>query len=121
MTLEESFGLFWASYPRRVAKAEARRAWAKLNPSPALLETILKALEWQKRLEQWRRDGGQFCPHPASWIRGERWEDEPELVKPEPVKREITPCAHAGCQSEGVQIFGWRCQVHYLQSKPVRA
>lgn len=72
-----SFDTFWAAYPRRVAKAEARKAWAKLNPSPELLAEILAALDWQRASEQWQKDGGQYTPYPASYIRGERWTDEP--------------------------------------------
>jgi len=28
-------------------------------------------------LSQWTKDGGQFIPHPATWLRQERWTDEP--------------------------------------------
>ena len=41
------------------------------------------ALERDKRSEQWRRDNGDFIPHPASWLNGRRWEDEPAEGVPE--------------------------------------
>jgi len=28
--------------------------------------------------DEWVRDGGKFVPHPTSWLRGRRWEDEIE-------------------------------------------
>lgn len=68
----EGFSRFWAAYPRRVAKGEARKAWTKLKPDAALLETMLKALEWQRK--EW--DDPRYIPHPATWIRAERYADE---------------------------------------------
>ena len=70
------FAEFWSAYPRKVSKAAAQKAWAKLNPG-ALLPELLAALERQKAGDDWSKDGGRFIPHPATWINGRRWEDEP--------------------------------------------
>jgi hypothetical protein len=75
-TIPDSFDTFWTVYPRHQAKADARKAWQRLNPSPELVERIIAALTWQREQESWQRDDGQYIPLPASWIRGERWEDE---------------------------------------------
>ena len=72
------FDRFWGAYPRKVSKADARKAFAKLNPDTALVEDMLRALDWQKRLPEWTKDGGQFIPYPATWLNARRWEDEPE-------------------------------------------
>lgn len=77
------FLAFWAAYPRKVAKGTAYRAWAKLKPDPSLLKAILKAIEKQKRTEQWQRDGGQYIPYPATWLNARRWEDEVQEIPPE--------------------------------------
>ena len=69
------FDLFWRSYPRKVKKAEARKAFMKLAPDDALFARMTAALEQQKRCAQWTEDGGKYIPHPATWINGERWED----------------------------------------------
>lgn len=69
----QGFELFWDSYPRKIAKQNALKAWLKVNPD---VEKIMAALEVQKDSEQWRKDGGQFIPHPATWLNGRRWEDE---------------------------------------------
>lgn len=71
-----AFADFWAAFPRHEAKKDAQKAWTKLNPSPALEAQILQALDWQRLQPSWLKDDGQYVPLPASWIRGERWEDE---------------------------------------------
>ena len=69
---------FWPTYPRKVAKASAAKAFAKINPDDALLERMLAALAVHVASEQWRRDDGRFIPHPATWLNQRRWEDEAE-------------------------------------------
>ena len=80
--LMERFERFWAAYPRRVAKGEARKAWRQLAPDDALTERICRALETARGTEQWRREAGRFIPHPATWLRREGWEDQhvPEVA-----------------------------------------
>lgn len=70
------FDLFWAAYPKKADKKAARRAWDKLKPSVELFNTMMVALEKQKQSEQWTKDGGGFVSNPATWLNGERWEDE---------------------------------------------
>jgi hypothetical protein len=76
------FDQFWAAYPRRVAKAEAQKAWTKIKPDAALLAIILNAIEKQKEGHNWRND---YIPNPATWLRAGRWLDEVRpYVKPGP-------------------------------------
>ncbi|MGL4649549.1 MAG: YdaU family protein [Caldilineaceae bacterium] len=70
------FDVFWKACPRKTAKAKAAKAFARLKPDEALLAVMLQALAVQSRSEQWTKDGGQFIPHPATWINERRWEDE---------------------------------------------
>ena len=74
--LTGAFDRFWGAYPRHQGKEAARKAWAKIRPDDALLAEMLAALERQRASDQWRRDGGQFIPYPATWLNGRRWEDE---------------------------------------------
>lgn len=67
------FEKFWSAYPRKEGKQKARAAFEKVT---APLETLLEALERQKTSAQWTKDGGQFIPHPATWLNGKRWEDQ---------------------------------------------
>ena len=75
-SLADSFGRFWSAYPRKVKKVESERAWKKLNPDDTLLTTILSAIGAAKAGNEWRKDGGQFIPYPATWLNGQRWHDE---------------------------------------------
>jgi hypothetical protein len=68
------FDEFWKKYPRKRAKADARKAWKKLRHVD--LKTIMVALEAAIASDEWRRDSGQFIPYPTTWLNGERWTDE---------------------------------------------
>lgn len=72
---DAQFVRFWEAYPRRVSKKEARKAWAQLNPSPADVDKMIVTLAWQT--EEWAQGDLQYVPHPASWLRAERFHDEP--------------------------------------------
>ena len=37
---------------------------------------MIRAVEAQKNTPQWVRDGGQYIPHPSTWLNQERWRDE---------------------------------------------
>lgn len=74
------FNEFWVAYPRKAGRVAAEAAWRKLKPSEALLSEILSAIEAAKRSRQWQRDGGQYIPHPATWLNQRRWEDEAPMA-----------------------------------------
>lgn len=69
------FASFWKAYPRKVGKGAALEAWQKAKPP---IDKCLATIKWQAQSESWRKDSGQFVPHPATWINQERWMDEPE-------------------------------------------
>ncbi|MDZ4799475.1 MAG: hypothetical protein SGI92_15035, partial [Bryobacteraceae bacterium] len=77
---------FWHAYPRKVAKPAALKAWTRICVDDRLLGTMLAALERQVQSEQWRKDGGAYIPHPATWLNQHRWDDEvgplPTLASP---------------------------------------
>jgi hypothetical protein len=70
------FDDFWKAYPKKIGKGAARKAWGKIRSPATLLPAILLAIEKQKTCDQWQKDGGQFIPHPATWLNQQRWEDE---------------------------------------------
>ncbi len=82
---EEQWSKFWTAYPRHHAKQEAIKAWNQLEPDIEMVIVIMTALDKQKVSEQWKKDGGQFIPLPATWLRGRRWEDESSERKKEQV------------------------------------
>ena len=69
----EEFDQFWSSYPKKVGKQAAKKAFDSVNVP---IETLLAAIERQKCSAQWSRDNGQYIPYPATWLNQERWEDE---------------------------------------------
>jgi len=68
------FVQFWALYPRKVAKADAWRAWRKKKPP---LGKIRAALAWQCNLPDWVKDDGEYIPYPQKYLNHARWLDEP--------------------------------------------
>jgi hypothetical protein len=69
------FEVFWLAYPRKIGRQAAESAWKKLNPSPALVGSILNAIETQSRSKDWKEG---FILAPVRWLTEHRWEDEME-------------------------------------------
>jgi hypothetical protein len=82
---DDGFSDFWAIYPRKVAKAEARKAWAQTASIRPDTDTLIKAVLSHCKTEQWMKSNGAFIPHAATWLRGERWEDVYEVSLPDVV------------------------------------
>ncbi|GAA5231765.1 hypothetical protein FOZ76_14545 [Verticiella sediminum] len=77
-----TFQAWWAAYPRKCAKKAAERAWSRMPE--AHRRAACDALP--VHVEHWRARYGEersFIPHPATWLNGERWDDELDpIVKP---------------------------------------
>lgn len=63
------FEKFYAVYPKKVDRATAERAWAKIEPQPdeAMTEKIIQAVEASIKYDSRFRER-QFIPNPASWL-----------------------------------------------------
>lgn len=70
------FSAFWSAYPKKKAKDDACKWFMTNDPSPELLERILRAIAAQRKTEDWIKERGKFIPFPATWLNGRRWEDE---------------------------------------------
>ena len=86
----DPFEVFWSEYPRHDGKVAAKKAFDKLKPDGGLMDKIIAAIRKQKESWQWKKDGGQFIPYPATWLNGKRWEDE-VVVGNDPVIRSKYP------------------------------
>lgn len=71
-----AFEAFYAAYPKRVAKPDARKAWTALSLQNGDVEKLMTALEAAKASEQWTRENGKYIPHPHRWLSKRRFEDE---------------------------------------------
>lgn len=92
---EAEFEAFWASYPKRVGKGQARRAF-KAARAKVDLQTLGAALE--AYCESVKGSEARFIAHPATWLNGERWTDEApvdpvlaELARRDAARQGVTP------------------------------
>lgn len=65
------FKIFYNSYPRKEGKGQARRAFNTAKKKVSL-EKMLASLEKHKK--KWQDP--KYIPLPATWLNGERWDDE---------------------------------------------
>lgn len=98
------FEQFWEEYPRRIAKAAARQAWAKLRQRPETppIEAIITAV----RLYASQVSDPKYICHPATWLRQERWNDEISEPKPSPKASEPSPFRHSESFAAGLKRAG---------------
>lgn len=83
----DDFEVFWKAYPRKTAKADARKAFSKAAKQTPVAE-MLGGLERAKA--GW--DEVRFIPHPATWLNGSRWQDEAsDVIQPNPRKANDRP------------------------------
>lgn len=73
----DRFEKFWKKYPRKIAKPNAKKAWLRIKPDDALTQKMIDAIDKQGLYGR----EIQFVPHPATWLNGERWEDEVQRQK----------------------------------------
>ena len=77
-SIDTPFDEFWKIYPRKVAKAEAQKAWAKaVKKTPA--EVILLGA---KRYADDPYRQPAYTAHPSTWLNQERWGDDPLPPRP---------------------------------------
>ena len=72
------FDEFWVTYPRKIGKGQARKAWgtATKKTDPRAIITAARRYAASRKGED-----PTFTPHPSTWLNGERWNDEPEHTR----------------------------------------
>lgn len=96
----DAFARFWEAYPRKVGKGQAVKAW-KAAVRKVGEDAILAGLQ-AHRVSLAAREP-RFVPHPATWLNGERWADEPEPVA---LDTRTIPADHWG--NGGGFLDGWK-------------
>lgn len=71
---------FWPTYPRKVGKEAARRAWNRIGCSGEARTNERKFFNHiMNGLDAWiarhRDTEPEFVPHPSTWLNQQRWED----------------------------------------------
>ena len=79
-----------AQWEEASQEARQRRVCQELERERDSLIGDIKALRRFRASPEWQRDGGAYIPHPATWLRDRRWEDDdlwnggPDLPPEEP-------------------------------------
>jgi hypothetical protein len=71
----DRFDEFWSAYPKRVAKAAARRRWATLMTNRVDPQAIIDGAT--AYAAEVRGKDREFVKQPDGWLLAGRWEDEP--------------------------------------------
>jgi len=100
----DGFDEFWENYPKKVAKADARKAWQQTKNVRPELTMLISAIKAHCKTEQWMRNAGAFIPYPATWLRGERWEDELTIVLPDVVNEKPWHETASGIEAKGKEL-----------------
>lgn len=70
------FDDWWQAYPRKLVKKEALKAWNQMTKGTDASVIVAGLAPWNA---YWTRTGTgmEHIPHPATWLRQERWNDAP--------------------------------------------
>lgn len=75
LTGDTRFDEFWAAYPRKEGKGDAKKAWdAALKKVSA--ERLLDGARRYAKHPNVRREGGKYIKTPARWLNAECWDDD---------------------------------------------
>lgn len=68
------FAEFWTAYPVKKGKAEAAKVWRSKGADALADQLLAHVARMLAEDDGWRRG---FAPHATTYLRGERWHDEP--------------------------------------------
>jgi hypothetical protein len=72
---DAEFDEWYEAYPRKRGRGQALKAYRSARRKVDA-ETLLKAIRQQARALTAK--GADFVPYPATWLNGERWDDQPD-------------------------------------------
>lgn len=87
-TVDEMFETFWQAYPKpqstagRSIKNQAKAKF-RIALKKASVDDIMAGLEWWKKTDKWKSDGGKYIDGAQKWLNQEMWEaakDQPTTV-----------------------------------------
>lgn len=103
---DPDFEQFWREYPRKEARAHARKMWLRLTSEEKF--AALHAIPLHVKF--WRISGREptKVPHAGSWLNpvdGRRWEDELEM--PQPKAADEWWRSKAGIEAKARELDMW--------------
>jgi hypothetical protein len=105
----DEFDEFWSIYPRHKCKKAARIAYGRARKHYGQDEILTGAMRYA---EECCGTDPKYIAHPATWLNGERWTDEPDA--PVAKKNGDSPLVHNGT-NWGYE--DWRRRVKWYQEK----
>jgi len=75
---DPAFLTFWGSYPKKVGKGAAFRAWKRIKPGEKKAQQIIDSVSKHKNTPAWKKEEGRFIPNPATFLNQQRYDDEIE-------------------------------------------
>lgn len=114
-----NFDDFWVRYPRKIDRKRAFTLFDKIVAAGTPPETIIRGLEIA--LQEWEGKKVEFIPHAITWLRGERWNDEPTASSSQPSPVETYGCPFlqklldAGLSTQ--KLRGWFINVRFTKLK----
>lgn len=100
-----SFDVFWKAYPRKIGKGNAKTRFKNKVKSDDKFKAVMTGLK--NHLPLWAKTDSQFIPHAATWLNGDRWEDEVEMPSQmQQVGRMTESQLVEFCDSKGMSTIG---------------
>lgn len=69
------FASFWSTYPKKIAKPNAIKAFKAAKLKAGEIDSILTDIETRKQSDDWTKENGKYIPNPATYLNQRRWED----------------------------------------------
>lgn len=70
------FDVFWKTYPRKEGKPKALRTFEKLGINEESLPLLLRELERQAKMKDWKHINTKFIPLAQTWLNRRDWEED---------------------------------------------
>lgn len=80
-TRDVAFAAWWVEYPRKVAKGAARAQFDKALRKAGLDALVAGAQRYTLSVQD---EDPRYVKHPATWLKGECWDDEPAAKRAQP-------------------------------------
>tara|TARA_R100001163_G_C5065592_1_gene203600 strand:+ start:2516 stop:3220 length:705 start_codon:yes stop_codon:yes gene_type:complete len=77
----DHFESFWTVYPRKVGKAQAKKAWDKLKLDDNTVRMIAENIALRIKHGEWSDANKTFIPHASTYLNNARWEDEVDTTQ----------------------------------------
>ena len=86
--LINGFDEFWAVWPRKFGKSEAKKKWLTKHCHLHVAKIVASVKQWSCT-RQWQQG---YIPHAATWLNQNRWEDDVSQLNVIPKMQQRTLC-----------------------------